>query len=268
MSYEVVRWAMEQAIKPALSKFVLVTMADCVNAESGEAVCWPSYGFLARRTGMNTKTVEASIHQLKTERFIVDTGRRAGDTRKVVVYRLNDPENGASIPGPQLSSASGTRPSNGTVSGVVVEISNPPNNDGNPPKNGDQSPQKVGLIPPKTGVRTRKGTRKEPGTEPGRAVTSIDGVPADLLVDFMVARKGHKLTPTALAGLEREAAKVGISVADAMRFCCENDWRAFNSGWYLERINGKKPNGAHPGKHAGFAAKNYSEGVTSDGSLV
>jgi hypothetical protein len=261
---------MEQTIKPALSKFILVAMADCINSEAGETVCWPSYAFLARRTGMNCKTVEASIHQLKTERFIVDTGRRAGDTRKVVVYRLNDPISGAIAPGLQRSSAPGTRPDNDTENGAITGAGNPPKSDANPPNNGDQSPQIVGLIPPTTGVRTRKRTRKEPGTEPGRAVTSVDGVPAELMVDFLSARKGHTLTPTALEGIEREAKKAGITVAEAIRFCCENDWRGFNAGWYFDRVNGKKSmNGAHPAaKHAGFATKDYREGVTSDGSLV
>jgi hypothetical protein len=252
---------MGQPIKPALAKFVLVAMADCVNAEGVEAVCWPSYAFLARRTGMNTKTVEASVHHLKSERFIVDTGRRAGDTGKVVVYRLNDPIAGVIAPGLQGSSASGTRPHNDPKEGAFEASGNPPKSDANPPKSDGQSPQKLEPMTPKQGVRTRNGTRKEPGRE----VTSVDGVPAELLADFLAARKGHKLTPTALEGIEREATKAGVSVADAIRFCCENDWRGFNAGWYLERINGRKSQPAS--KHAGFTSKDYREGVTADGSL-
>ena len=42
MSYEAVSWAMAQQVGKSSTKFVLVAMAHCVNAESGDMVCWPS----------------------------------------------------------------------------------------------------------------------------------------------------------------------------------------------------------------------------------
>lgn len=274
MSFDAIRWALEQPIAPAMTKFLLVAMADCVNAEAGEMVCWPSYAFISRRTGMNTKTVEASVSRLKELGYLVDTGRRAGDTGKVVVYRLNDPKSGVIKPGPQSPNANGTRPQNDTENGGITSEGNPPKSDVNPPKSGGQSPQKVGLIPPKAGVRSRNGTsnrtRKEPGMESAGA-PAIDGVSDALFGDWMKVRKDKKAGPvtgTVIAGLTREALKAGLSVADAVTYCCEAGWQNFNAGFHAKREGqSPAPRAAGPSKHAGFSGKNYREGVSDDGTF-
>jgi hypothetical protein len=273
VSYDAIRWAMGQAVEPALTKFLLVAMADCVNADAGQMVCWPSYGFLARRTGMNTKTVEVAVSRLKQIGLIVDTGQRAGETGKVVVYRLNAPKNGCITPGPQDPNANGTRPQNDPGNGGITPEGNPPKSGANPPKNCDQSPQKVGETTPKQGVRTSNGTKKEPGKEPGiggAAAPSIPDVPAQLTADWLKVRKDKRagpVTETVIAGLTREANKAGLSVADAVRYCCEAGWQNFNAGFYAKRegITHARPTGAS--KHAGFSGKNYREGVSDDGSF-
>lgn len=64
---------------------------------------------------------------------------------------------------------------------------------------------------------------------------SLD-VPEDLAVDWLTlrARKRAPPTATAIAGIAREAAKSGLTLADALRICCERDWRGFSAAW-LER---------------------------------
>lgn len=271
MSYDAIRWAMGQDVASAMTKFLLVAMADCVNAEAGEMVCWPSYAFLARRTGMNTKTVESSVYKLKYLGLLVDTGRRAGDTGKVVVYRLNDPKTGFIQPGPQDPNANGTRPQNDTGNGAITASGNPPKSDANPPKLGEQSPQKVGVMTPKQGVRTsngtRKGTKNEPGMESAVA-PAIDGVSGSLIADWLKVRKDKRagpLTDTVIAGLSREAEKAGLTLEGAIRYCCEAGWQNFNAGFYAKREGiPARPNG----KHTGFDGKDYRAGVTADGHLT
>jgi hypothetical protein len=250
-----------------MTKFLLVTMADCVNAEAGDMTCWPSYARLAKRTGMNTKTVEASVSRLKEIGYLVDTGRRAGDTGKVVVYRLNDPKTGCIKPGPQTPNANGTRPQNDPESGGVTPEGNPPKSDVNPPKLGGQSPQKVEETTPKQGdvisKGTKKRTRKEPGS--GAAVAVIPGVPAVLLSDWLVVRKDKRagtLTQTAVDGLLREATKAGLTPEEAVRLCIEKNWISLNAGW-----GGVTASPLVKSKHAGFSGKNYREGVSDDGSF-
>jgi hypothetical protein len=39
------------------------------------------------------------------------------------------------------------------------------------------------------------------------------------------------ITKTAIEGIEREAAKAGLSLGDALRMCCERGWRGFKAEW-------------------------------------
>ncbi len=272
MSFDAIRWALDQPTPSALTKLLLVAMADCVNSEGAEVVCWPSYAFLARRTGMNAKTVEGGIYRLKQERFIVDTGKRAGDTGKVVVYRLNNPKSGVVTPGPQDPPASGTRPQTTPETGVLAPPVIPPNLEANPPKFGGQSPQKVESIPPKTGSRSRNGTSNGTRKEPGIEALEIAGVPPNLLADWKAVRKDKRagpITETVIEALEREAGKAGLTVADAVRYCCEAGWQGFNAGFHAKREGGSPASSPKkPGRNAGFEHKDYREGVTPDGSLI
>jgi hypothetical protein len=270
VSFNAIRWALDQPVSHASTKFLLVAMADCVNAEGAETVCWPSYAHLAKRTGMNTKTIEAGIHRLKQEAFIVDTGRRAGDTGKVVVYRLNTTKTGGVMPGPQNTSVIGARHETPPNPGALTHPAIPPNLDGNPPKLGGQSPQKVESIPPKTGGVSRNGTRNGTKKEPGIEALEISGVPPKLLADWKAVRKDKRAGPisdTVIEGLTREAEKAGLSVADAVRYCCEAGWQGFNAGFYAKREGGTAP-AKNPGKHAGLKEIKYAEGVNQDGTFA
>jgi pyocin large subunit-like protein len=100
------RWAMSQPVAKSSAKFVLVAMADCVNADGATMVCWPSVRHLADMTGQDIKTVEAGMRRLREQGFIVDTKERRGETGQVIVYRLNTPKTGA-VSGPH-SGASNT----------------------------------------------------------------------------------------------------------------------------------------------------------------
>lgn len=89
------------------------------------------------------------------------------------------------------------------------------------------------------GVSVSEGVSEGGGDPRKRAAQpAIEGIPEDLLADYMVvrtAKKAGKLTDTAVAGLRREADKAGISLEAAIRACCEFGWQGFNAGWYAER---------------------------------
>jgi hypothetical protein len=117
--------------------------------------------------------------------------------------------------------------------------------------NSPEIPYQQSRISTSTVPKTGHGTRKEPGRnqEGTRQETlHIDGVPDDLLTDYLALRKTKKAGPlsaTALAGLQREADKAGLTLAQAMTACCEFDWRGFNARWYADRI-GKGGKTAEP----------------------
>jgi hypothetical protein len=277
VSLAAIQWAWEQPVKPAMRKLVLLAMADCVNAEGAEMVCWPSYAFVASRTGMNIRTVETSVFDLKTEGFLVDTGRRAGTTGKVVVYRLNTPETGGIKPGPQASNANGTRPQQDSNTSGFGGIDIPPKATANPPKNDGQSPQKRQETPPKPGVVTSKGTRNRTGKESGNeaACAALPDVSASLVIDWLAVRKAKHAGPvseTVVEVLDREAARAGLSRSDAIRYCCGAGWQNFTAAYWAKRENVKLPGTStqsrRPTAHSGLADKDYHQGVSSDGTLV
>lgn len=86
MSIRALVWAFEQDIRPATAKFVLVAFADCVNDADGCG--YPSVSVICKKTSLDRKTVLGALASLEQRGLIADTGRRAGATRQVKVFRL------------------------------------------------------------------------------------------------------------------------------------------------------------------------------------
>lgn len=57
------------------------------------------------------------------------------------------------------------------------------------------------------------------------------GCDESVLADWVAARKGAKVTASVLDGMQREARKAGISLAEAVRICAENSWRGFRADY-------------------------------------
>ena len=86
MSVEAITWALRQPITQSSTKFVLVVLANCASADSGLA--WPSVAYLSSATGQDRKTVVTNLQRLQEWGLIEDTGKRAGTTKQIVMYRL------------------------------------------------------------------------------------------------------------------------------------------------------------------------------------
>lgn len=165
MSFEAIRWALAQTLEKSSHKFVLVAMADCVNSDADDWVCWPSYRTLSTITGMDVRTVESSVRKLRSLGFIRDNGERKGETKRVVVYTLAAPLGDAD----SVSKVETNTPKN---AGVCDEVNTPIFAD-NTPKNVGKHPQKCIVIPPKMGVGTSNGTSN--GTRKKQIADLSDG---------------------------------------------------------------------------------------------
>jgi uncharacterized protein YdaU (DUF1376 family) len=62
---------------------------------------------------------------------------------------------------------------------------------------------------------------------------SIPDVDPKVVADFLKIRKAKRapLTETALAGIQREATKAGVTLEQALRTCCERGWSGFKADW-------------------------------------
>ena len=168
-------WAMSQPVEKSSAKFVLVAMANCVNGDGKEMLCWPSTQHLADATAQDRKTVLDNMKRLRDAGYIADTKDRKGATGQIVVYRLKTPESGTikpSTPAPEEARqpvVSSTE--TGTVNHAAANEQTVPNF----PSNGPEFPYEQSRISPSTVPKTGQGTSKEPvrnkeGTrkEPGR----------------------------------------------------------------------------------------------------
>ncbi|MND22092.1 hypothetical protein D3C80_124650 [compost metagenome] len=93
MSLDATNWAWKVPIPtkkggslPALKLVVLLSMAD---RASEDHTCYPSAKRLAADCKIDRKTVMKILAELSDDGLITDTGERKGQTKQVVVYRLN-----------------------------------------------------------------------------------------------------------------------------------------------------------------------------------
>lgn len=83
MSAKATFWAWDREIKPATAKLVLLCLADCHNEDTRQ--CNPSVAFIARKSGLDKKTVPVALKTLETMGFIT-IERRTGTSAQ---YWLN-----------------------------------------------------------------------------------------------------------------------------------------------------------------------------------
>lgn len=69
------------------------------------------------------------------------------------------------------------------------------------------------------------------------------GVDPRVVRDFKKLRSAKKaaITPTAVAGIQREADKAGMTLEAALRMCCERGWTGFKSDWVQKSGTGSPP---------------------------
>ncbi len=82
-------------------------------------------------------------------------------------------------------------------------------------------------------------TREEKRREENKEQKNSDlfpGIDPQVIADFTALRRGKKaaLTPTAVAGIKREADKAGLTLQAALAMCCERGWVGFKADWVTD----------------------------------
>ncbi|WP_155808230.1 hypothetical protein [Bordetella petrii] len=88
MSIEATKWARLADVEKSSSKLVLLNLAMLVHYKAEDWTVFASIDYLANVTHLNRKTVIEALGRLRELGAIQDTGRRAGDNRSSIVYRL------------------------------------------------------------------------------------------------------------------------------------------------------------------------------------
>jgi hypothetical protein len=189
---------------PMTEKMVLLCLCDHAN-DDGD--CWPSVERMAAKCSTTDRTIQRSLNKLRERGLlIVEVG---GGRKNCNRYSIKTP----------------TQCHPDTASPL-------PKN----PDNGDRNPD-IRAINPDTVSPEPSRTIKEPSKD-NKAAKPFD-VSAEVWADFQHLRKAKKapLTPTALKAIEREAAKAGWSLQEALSECAARGWVGFKAEWIKEKIN-------------------------------
>lgn len=180
-------------------KAVLISLADNAN-DHGH--CWPSIETICERTCLGRTAVIDAIKQLEADNHI-SADRSNGRKTSYMIH-------------PNQSARR-----TGTADGPVRQT--------------DQTSPPDGLNQSARRTLTVKN-HQEPSTAVSPMAPKPSDVPAELWSAFLAVRKAKHapLTVIAFRGIEREAAKAGMSVADALTVCCERNWQTFKVEWWLK----------------------------------
>ncbi len=280
MSFPAIAWALKQPVGRASAKFLLIAMADCVNADSTEMLCFPSIAHLSKVTDMDPKSVKANLLKLRELGFIEDSGDRKGQTGRVVTYRLKTPENEAPEAAgepPQSAQISASMSPNFPVP-AVSEMS--PNFPGNEPKFPDQSAQISLVIGPNLGHGTSKEPVIEPVKEPiKRAKDSFNAAQIDL--PEWLPREAWAMWAKDRADRKKPITRAGatLQLKDLERYRAQGHdpvtviEHSISRGWqglFPPREETARAAGAgrKPSSHSGFDKINYSEGIDENGYII
>lgn len=95
------------------------------------------------------------------------------------------------------------------------------------------------------------------------------GVNPQVAADWLTIRKVKRapLTQTAMNAVERESAKAGISISQAIEFACEAGWVGFKADWYADRMFASG-SVASTGNHIAPSAANFQPRSASTAETI
>lgn len=272
-----------QTALPLNQKAVLLALSDWANDEG--ASLHPSIYALSERLSCSERTVQRLMRELEDDQWIAVVGNynggRPGATRN---YRINVRKLRAEAETQEARRAEYRRQYRHTntdnTPDPFAQTGDKSGNTGDTIVTGD----KLTWVTTTTETGDKSGTRRvtnqvETG-DTGVTLTTIEpsknhhrtakssalgfvDVPDSLLDDWNKVRKAKKAgdcTPTAAAGLQREARKAGLTDSEAIEICCANGWQGFRAAWHLQdaaAAQRAKPSATFPSKYSGAAAAIY-----------
>ena len=222
MSSEAIAWAFKVNLKPSALKFTLVALCECANYKTGHI--YPSIAHLEEITGQDRKTLIANIAKLEQLGLLVDTGERSGRTGQIKVYRATT----EAVPNVEQFQKRNSS---------VFPSKQSQKRDTEPSR--EPSVDKANALP----------------TKRARTPAMPEGVELNVWNDFLELRKAKRapLSNTALAAIEREAAKAGWSLTDALGECVARGWQSFKADWVKETRNGTATSTSSPDRRSSLA---------------
>ncbi|MDE4918302.1 helix-turn-helix protein [Cupriavidus metallidurans] len=215
-------WSLQM---PPTPKAVLISLADNAN---DQGVCWPSIDTIAMRTCFSERAVQNAIKWLETNRLLRAERVTGKSTNYVLTPDRYQPPAGDAPPQEVHPAGCAPTPAAGAPQ---------------PPQQMHQPPQEVHpnrKEPPSEPSGNRK---RSPARADDDATTALkakdliaEGVDRQHAKDWLTLRKAKRLplTPTAWQTVKDEAAKVGMTAPEAVKYSVGSNWAGFKASW-IER---------------------------------
>jgi hypothetical protein len=208
-------------------KLVLLALCDWANDE-GESL-HPSIKAIAAKSSLSDRQAQRVVHGLIATGWLEVIGNAVGGapgaTRQ---YRLNVRKLGATgdahVRGDKLSRVTPATETGDIGGGRRVTSTT---------ETGDTHVTQTVIEP---SIEPSGTVNKENARARAASIPKPEGVTELVWTDFLAIRRAKKspLTATALAGIEREALKAGMTLAEVLAMCCERGWQGFNAEWVAD----------------------------------
>lgn len=199
---------------PATQKIVLISLADQAN-DSG--VCWPALSTLMRRTGLSERAIQNAFKWLE-QCGVLSIKRATGKSNMFTISPTGFTANPRTTCTPAADA---------------------------PPHHVHHAPAADAGDPRTTCTQTQKNRNRTINTNTAHTTVTLaemtgEGVDPQHAADFLAVRKAKRapLTATAWTDLKTQAAKAGISAAQAVHICAIKGWQGFNAGWSWQDVFG------------------------------
>ena len=213
--------AMSLEVGNPTRKLVLIKLADQAN-DKGE--CYPSYSTIAKAAECSKRSAMTHVEQLEKDGFLIIQRRKVKDNQNLSNVHI-------------LTLDKAQQPSeNSALGGETVALGGGENISPKPVNNNQSMNQSMN----QEGVTRKTRTTKSLHADDLNALLNL-GVEKQLAQDWLQTRKEKRagsLTPTVVAGLQREAAKAGLTVPQAVQVAAERGWGRFMASYLTNEAQG------------------------------
>lgn len=199
---------------------MLLALALADHAADDGSKVYPSIKALAEKTRQSERTVQYQLRRMEESGWLILVNSGNGGRNQTREYRISpDWIKGANFAPVQSTTEKGAIDD---IKGAIDDT-----------KGCNTLHPHITIIEPSRTVKESSKTHAERVSSISADQLASQGVDHGVAAEFIALRKRKRsqLTPVAMQGLIREAAKAGMSLNDALRTCVERGWQGFNAEW-------------------------------------
>ncbi len=202
---------------------MLLALALADHAHDDGSHVYPSIEQLAKKTRQSERTVQYQLRKMEESGWLVLENSGNGGRNQRREYHIDGAWiKGAEIAPLQKSAIHDIKGATDDIKGATDDVKGAT----------DDTKGCKPLHPHRTISKPSEPSVNHKAPSPALP-DMFDGIAKQVVEDFKALRKAKRaaITPTAINGIRREAAKAGITLEAALAMCCERGWSGFKADW-------------------------------------